>query len=150
MQSRDRRGDRHGRGTDGLVRAILALRILALQADGHIRRGGAARVKRLLLTLALALAAVAASPALATAAGPAGPTAIAFDGRVELNWQPTAGASAYTVYRGLKAINGQFLTHNLSGLGPLDTNGVDSSAAFAGRTHPSRSSRTSAPHTIGS
>jgi phosphate transport system permease protein len=36
---------------------------------------------------------------------------------------PLVTVLGYTVYRGLKALDGQFLTHNLSGLGPLDTNG---------------------------
>jgi phosphate transport system permease protein len=36
---------------------------------------------------------------------------------------PLVSVLSYTVYKGLKALNGQFLTHNLTGLGPLDTNG---------------------------
>jgi hypothetical protein len=57
------------------------------------------------LRLALALAATAivtgGVPALARAgAAPAGPTAIALSASVELAWQPVAGATAYTVYRG--------------------------------------------------
>src|SRR5919197_6225780 len=50
----------------------------------------------------VAMAAVASltAPAIANAAPPDGVTAIALDGRVELAWQPAAGASSYRVYRG--------------------------------------------------
>jgi phosphate transport system permease protein len=36
---------------------------------------------------------------------------------------PLVSVLSYTVYKGLKKLDGQFLTHNLTGLGPLDTNG---------------------------
>ena len=36
---------------------------------------------------------------------------------------PLFSVLSYTVYKGLKKLDGQFLTHNLTGLGPLDTNG---------------------------
>jgi phosphate transport system permease protein len=36
---------------------------------------------------------------------------------------PLVSVLSYTVYKGVKKLDGQFLTHNLTGLGPLDTNG---------------------------
>jgi phosphate transport system permease protein len=36
---------------------------------------------------------------------------------------PLFSVLSYTVYKGLKKLDGQFLTHNLTGLGPLDTAG---------------------------
>ena len=36
---------------------------------------------------------------------------------------PLGSVLSYTVYKGLKKLDGEFLTHNLTGLGPLDTNG---------------------------
>jgi hypothetical protein len=61
-----------------------------------------------LATSALALAGAilvllsAAAPSFA-ASPPSGVTGISLDGRVELAWQPAAGASAYAVYRGTSA-----------------------------------------------
>ena len=56
------------------------------------------------ITLALVLSALAVTiPGAVPGAGtssPGGPTAIALDGSVQLAWQPVAGASAYTIYRG--------------------------------------------------
>ena len=48
----------------------------------------------------------AAAPAAALAAPPAGVTGMALDGRVELAWQPAAGATGYRVYRGTSAGDG--------------------------------------------
>jgi phosphate transport system permease protein len=36
---------------------------------------------------------------------------------------PLVSVLSYTAYKGLKRLDGQFLTHNLTGLGPLDTHG---------------------------
>lgn len=36
---------------------------------------------------------------------------------------PLVALLSYTVIKGVKKLNGQFLTHNLTGIGPLDTNG---------------------------
>jgi phosphate transport system permease protein len=36
---------------------------------------------------------------------------------------PLVSVLGYTLVKGLKRLNGQFLTHNLTGIGPLDTNG---------------------------
>ena len=36
---------------------------------------------------------------------------------------PLISVLSYTAYKGLKKLDGQFLTHNLTGLGPFDTNG---------------------------
>ena len=36
---------------------------------------------------------------------------------------PLVSVLSYTVFKGVKKLDGQFLTHNLTGLGPLDTNG---------------------------
>ena len=57
------------------------------------------RSTRLIVGLILALGALAA-PAAASAAPPTGVTGISLDARVELAWQPVAGATDYAVYRG--------------------------------------------------
>jgi hypothetical protein len=59
--------------------------------------------RRLTLLLALATVVTAVAPAVASAAAPAGVTGMALDARVELSWQPAAGATAYKVYRGTTA-----------------------------------------------
>ncbi|MDA0168656.1 Ig-like domain-containing protein [Solirubrobacter taibaiensis] len=59
---------------------------------------------RWVLSVALVFLTLALAPGVAhAAAAPAGPSGIALDGRVELAWQPSAGASAYAVYRGTTA-----------------------------------------------
>ncbi len=59
------------------------------------------RVLRLALALTVAAAVAGTVPALAQAGpSPSGPTAIALSSSVQLAWQPVAGASTYTVYRG--------------------------------------------------
>jgi fibronectin type 3 domain-containing protein len=60
-------------------------------------------MKRLLVTLVMLATIAAAAPAVAAAAPPLGVTGLALDGRVELAWQPVAGATGYKVYRGLTA-----------------------------------------------
>ena len=65
-------------------------------------------MRRLALVFVLATAVwilPAASPpaAVTTPTAATGVTGIALDGRVELAWQPVAGASGYTVYRGTTA-----------------------------------------------
>jgi N,N-dimethylformamidase beta subunit-like, C-terminal/Concanavalin A-like lectin/glucanases superfamily/Bacterial Ig domain/Bacterial Ig-like domain len=54
------------------------------------------------ISIAALLAALVAlaAPAIASAAPPTGVTGISLDGRVELAWQPAAGATDYAVYRG--------------------------------------------------
>src|SRR5690242_16932506 len=61
----------------------------------------AARLLRLVAATALTLFAFA--PAALAASPPGGLTGIALDGRVELAWQPSAGATSYAVYRGTSA-----------------------------------------------
>jgi len=57
--------------------------------------------RRIARALAAALVTLALLPALAHAASaPTGVTAVALTGKVELAWQPVAGASSYNVYRG--------------------------------------------------
>ena len=68
-------------------------------SDGHRIPG---RLRLGLATLG-ALVAVLVCTAVAAAAPPAGVTANALDGRVDLAWQPAAGATAYNVYRGAAA-----------------------------------------------
>ena len=61
-------------------------------------------MKRFALIAVIAAALAAAIPAVAAAAPPpSGATGIALQGKVELAWQPAAGATGYTVYRGTSA-----------------------------------------------
>src|SRR3954463_348774 len=60
-------------------------------------------VTRALGSILLFLALAAAAPGAANAAAPDGVTGMALDGRVELAWQPAAGATGYKVYRGTSA-----------------------------------------------
>ena len=91
-----------GRTTDG-PRAHPAAPATASPADLATRTVGAARAPaedrwmRWMRWIALALVLLAglAAPAAAQAAAPAGVTGIALDGRVELAWQPAAGAASY-------------------------------------------------------
>ena len=55
---------------------------------------------RAALIVAFAVSLLVAVPAAAQAAPPGGVTGMALDGRVELAWQPAAGATGYKVYRG--------------------------------------------------
>ena len=57
-------------------------------------------MKRLVLLFLAVLVLGVAAPASAMAAPPAGVTGMALDGRVELSWQPAAGATGYRIYRG--------------------------------------------------
>ena len=58
---------------------------------------------KLALTTAVAVLAFGASASLAQAAPPSGVSAVALGGKVDLAWQPAAGATEYTVYRGTSA-----------------------------------------------
>lgn len=64
-------------------------------------------VKRLMLVLlpALVVAALLVVPVIAQTAptAPAGMSAMPQDGKIELAWQPSGGATGYTVYRGTSA-----------------------------------------------
>src|SRR3954469_10151825 len=55
----------------------------------------------LLLTLGALVVWPAAPRAVGVPPTPAGVTAIALDGRVQVAWTPTTDASSYTVYRGM-------------------------------------------------
>jgi hypothetical protein len=84
-------------------------------------------VARRIAAILLTLAAVAAVPAAAQAAdAPLGVTGMALDGRVEIAWQPVAGATGYTVYRGITA---GAVTTPLMG-GPLTPPGVGVTPSF--------------------
>ena len=54
-------------------------------------------------TLLVLVGLLAAAPATALAAPPAGVTGMAGDARVEIGWQPEAGATGYRVFRGTTA-----------------------------------------------
>src|SRR4051794_26177410 len=75
----------------------------------------------------LVVIAVLMLPAVAQAAAPAqGVSAMALDGRIELAWQPAAGASGYAVYRGTTATS---ITTRVTPLGgQLGTSFVDTGA----------------------
>ncbi|WP_028065248.1 N,N-dimethylformamidase beta subunit family domain-containing protein [Solirubrobacter soli] len=60
-------------------------------------------MRRLLVTLVAFFAVAITAPAVAAAAPPTGVTGMALDGRVEISWQPVAGATGYKVYRGATA-----------------------------------------------
>ena len=64
-------------------------------------------MKRVVAILGASIALAAILPGAQRAATqpspPSGPTGIAFSGSVQLAWQPVAGASGYTVYRGTSA-----------------------------------------------
>ncbi len=60
-------------------------------------------MQRLPLAIVIAALAILATPATALAAPPTGVTAFAGSGRVDLSWQPEAGATSYQVYRGTSA-----------------------------------------------
>ncbi|HEY3183437.1 MAG TPA: Ig-like domain-containing protein, partial [Gaiellaceae bacterium] len=88
---------------------------------------------RRVVLLAVAVGVVAAAaPALASAAPPAGVTAIAFDGRADLSWQPVVGASAYTVYRGLTPST---VTTQVTPTGGVVTPGFADTGAVNGTTY---------------
>ena len=68
--------------------------------DGKAHEPSNRRVPRwrwVLGGLAAAFLLLLAVPALASAAPPTGLTGMALDGRVELAWQPAAGATSYNV-----------------------------------------------------
>ncbi len=70
--------------------------MLAFLEEDHVR------LKSALIT-AVAVLAFGASAGLAQAAPPSGVSAVALGGKVDLAWQPAAGATEYTVYRGTTA-----------------------------------------------
>ena len=59
-------------------------------------------------------------------------TAIAFDSKVELNWQPAAGATAYNVYRGLTPST---ITTAVTPAGGVVTTGFTDTGAVNGTTY---------------
>jgi hypothetical protein len=76
------------------------------------------------LGLVLALSVAVASPQAASPpAAPAALTAIALDGKVRLSWQPSAGATGYSLYRGSSpgAITQRITPAGFSGTTFLDT-----------------------------
>ena len=84
-------------------------------------------MKRFALIAVIAAALAAAIPAVAAAAPPpSGATGIALQGKVELAWQPAAGATGYTVYRGTSA--GAITTLLTPGAGIAGTTFSDTTA----------------------
>ncbi|MEZ5098336.1 MAG: DUF6605 domain-containing protein [Thermoleophilia bacterium] len=86
-------------------------------------------MKKLVVIAAIGLLAalLGVSQAMAAPATPAGVTAIALDGTVELGWQPVAGATGYAVYRGPSA--GAITTQLTPPGGVTGTTYADTSAA---------------------
>src|SRR5690348_8596953 len=98
--------------------------------SGDGGRQGGSCVKRFLVIVVAAVAVAAVVPGSQRAAtipsAPTGVTGIALSGSVKLAWQPMAGASGYTVYRGTSASS---ITTALSGVGAITgTSFTDSSA----------------------
>ncbi|HEY3181416.1 MAG TPA: N,N-dimethylformamidase beta subunit family domain-containing protein, partial [Gaiellaceae bacterium] len=89
-------------------------------------------MRRAILVLALCIGGFAAAPvapALAATPGPGGATGIALDNKVELNWQPLVGASAYNVYRGLSPTT---ITTLVTPVGGVVTQGFTDTGAVNG------------------
>ena len=89
-------------------------------------------MKRLLLVLAAFAALAAAAPGLAQAAVPTGAVGVGMDGRVELSWDTSPGASAYSVYRGLTPTS---ITTRLTPTGGTVAPGFADTTAVNGTTY---------------
>jgi fibronectin type 3 domain-containing protein len=80
-----------------------------------------------IVTAALAVLLPSAAPTAPQPAAPAGATGIALSGAVDLAWQPVAGATSYTVYRGATAGTATTLVSPAGGV--TGTSFIDSTAA---------------------
>ncbi len=72
--------------------------------------------------------AAGAAPGLAHAAGPDGATGVALGGRVQVAWQPVAGATAYSVYRGTSPTAITTLLTPVGGIAAPQTSFTDTTA----------------------
>ena len=93
-------------------------------------------MKRVVAILGASIALAAILPGAQRAATqpspPAGPTGIAFSGSVQLAWQPVAGASGYTVYRGTSAGT---ITTALTAVGAITATNYSDATVTNGTTY---------------